>query len=71
MPYVNIQITEEGATEDQKAQLIHGVTELLQNVLDKNPATTVVVIQEVPLQNWGIGGVPVMTFRQRGTGPIA
>ena len=43
MPYVNIKITREGATAEQKAALIAGATELLQRVLNKNPQTTVVV----------------------------
>lgn len=63
MPYVNIKITREGATSEQKAELIGGVTELLQRVLGKNPATTVVTIDEVDLDNWGIGGLPVTEFR--------
>lgn len=65
MPYVNIKITEEGASAEAKARLIEGVTELLARVLNKNPATTVVVIDEVPLANWGIGGMPVVEFRRR------
>ena len=64
MPYVNIRITRDGATAEQKAELIKGVTRLLQETLGKNPATTVVVIDEVELDNWGVGGVPVMQFRQ-------
>ena len=44
MPYINIRITREGATAEQKAALISGATQLLQDVLGKNPATTVVVI---------------------------
>ncbi|MBL3619702.1 MAG: 4-oxalocrotonate tautomerase family protein [gamma proteobacterium endosymbiont of Lamellibrachia anaximandri] len=56
MPYVNIKITDEGATEKQKQELINGVTDLLQNVLNKNPNTTVVVIDEVKTDNWGISG---------------
>lgn len=63
MPYVNIQITREGATPAQKAELIAGVTTLLQDVLGKNPATTVVVIDEVDTDNWGIGGMPVLAYR--------
>ena len=63
MPYVNIRITREGATAEQKAALIGGVTELLQRVLNKNPATTVVNIDEVDLENWGIGGLPVLDYR--------
>lgn len=63
MPYVNIKITREGATPAQKAELIGGVTELLQHVLNKNPATTVVTIDEVDTDNWGIGGLPVLAYR--------
>jgi len=66
MPYVNIKITEEGATPGQKAMLIEGVTNLLKDVLGKNPATTVVVIDEVPTDNWGIGGEQVTSRRKRG-----
>jgi len=65
MPYVNIKITREGATAEQKRQLIEGATRLLVEVLDKNPATTVVVIDEVDTDNWGIGGVPVSERRRR------
>jgi 4-oxalocrotonate tautomerase len=64
MPYVNIKITNEGATAEQKATLIEGVTRLLQETLNKNPATTVVVIEEVPTDNWGIGGRSVTALRQ-------
>jgi 4-oxalocrotonate tautomerase len=63
MPYVNIRITREGATPAQKAELIGGVTALLQRVQGKNPATTVVTIDEVDFENWGIGGLPVLDYR--------
>ena len=66
MPYVNIKITKEGATPEQKAQLIRGVTKLLSDVLGKNPQTTVVVIDEVETDNWGIGGETVTSRRQQG-----
>ena len=66
MPYVNIKITREGATTEQKARLISGVTRRLQEVLGKSPATTVVVIEEVPTDNWGIGGETVTVRRRRG-----
>jgi len=66
MPYVNIKITKEGATAEQKAALIEGVTDLLQRVLNKNPATTVVVIDEVDTDNWGIGGESVTIRRKKG-----
>lgn len=71
MPYVNIKITREGGpegkgpSEEQKAKLIAGVTDLLVQVLDKKPASTMVVIDEVALGNWGIGGLPVPEYRAR------
>ena len=65
MPYVNIRITREGATPEQKAELIKGTTDLLVRVLDKSPATTFVVIDEVDLEDWGIGGLPVAEYRRR------
>jgi 4-oxalocrotonate tautomerase len=67
MPYVKIQITREGATREQKAQLIHGATDLLVRVLDKNPATTFVLIEEVDTDHWGIGGETVTVLRERAT----
>jgi len=65
MPYVNIKITREGATREQKAELIRGVTDLLVRVLDKNPATTMVVIDEVDTDHWGIAGESVTVLRER------
>ncbi|NCC26708.1 MAG: 4-oxalocrotonate tautomerase family protein [Gammaproteobacteria bacterium] len=65
MPYVNIKITREGATSEQKAALIDGVTRLLVDVLGKNPQTTMVVIDEVETDNWGIGGESVTVRRRR------
>ncbi|HUS25427.1 MAG TPA: 4-oxalocrotonate tautomerase family protein [Candidatus Binatia bacterium] len=66
MPYINIKITREGATAEQKAELIRGATELLQRVLKKNPATTVVVIDEVETDNWGVAGETVTERRKKG-----
>ena len=65
MPYVNIKITREGATAEQKATLIREVTRLLAETLGKNPATTVVVIEEVETDNWGIGGETVTVLRSQ------
>jgi 4-oxalocrotonate tautomerase len=64
MPYVNIKITREGTTAAQKAALIKGATQLLVDVLGKNPATTVVVIEEVDTDNWGVGGETI-TMRRK------
>lgn len=69
MPYVNIKVTREGGPDgtgpssEQKARLMAGVTDLLQDVLGKDPATTFVVIDEVPLDSWGIAGRPVSDLR--------
>jgi len=63
MPFVNIKITKEGATAAQKAELIRGTTDLLVKVLGKNPKTTVVVIDEAEINNWGIGGESVTLIR--------
>lgn len=65
MPYVNIRITREGATAEQKAQLIKGATQLLVDVLGKNPATTVVVIDEVDTDNWGVAGETITERRRQ------
>lgn len=66
MPYVNIKITKEGnVTAEQKAQLIKGATQLLVDVLGKNPATTVVTIDEVDMDNWGIGGESITVRRKQ------
>lgn len=65
MPYVNIKVTEEGVTREQKQQLIAGVTQLLVDVLNKDPATTHVVIDSVPTDNWGVGGQTVTAIRQQ------
>ena len=67
MPYVNIRITRDGVTPDQKARLIKGVTDLLVEGLGKNPATTMVVIDEVETDNWGIGGESVTARRKSGS----
>ena len=75
MPYVNIKITREGTspgatatTAEQKARLIKGVSELLLDILGKPLDSTVVVIDEVELDNWGVGGLPVMRHRQQKQG---
>lgn len=66
MPYVNIKITREGATFEQKAALIQGATQLLVDILGKNPNTTVVVIDEVDTDNWGVGGESITVRRAKG-----
>lgn len=65
MPFVNIKLTgdEEALTEQQKAELIKDVTDLLATKLGKNPQTTVVIIEEIPMANWGVGGKSIRVRR--------
>jgi 4-oxalocrotonate tautomerase len=71
MPMVTIQVTREGSapgrsavTADEKAKLIKGVSQLLLDVLNKPLDATFVVIEEVELENWGWGGLPVSEIRK-------
>lgn len=65
MPYILIQVTDEGVTKEQKEALIAGATDLVVNVLNKDPEATFVVIDEVNTDNWGHGGEVVTKRRQR------
>jgi 4-oxalocrotonate tautomerase len=65
MPFVNIKVTQGGVTAEQKQELIRGVTQLLADVLGKDPKTTFVVIDEVDTDNWGIGGQSVTELRKK------
>jgi 4-oxalocrotonate tautomerase len=67
MPYVNIKVTDEGVTKQQKQKLIEGVTQLLVDVLNKDPQTTHIVIDEVNLDNWGFNGEQTSERRKRTT----
>ena len=68
MPFVNIKVTggKEAPTAEQKAVLIKGATDLMVRVLNKNPATTVVIIEEVDMDNWGVGGQSITERRKMG-----
>ena len=72
MPIVTIQVTREGSsperdsvTPEEKARLIAGVSQVLLDVLHKPLGSTFVVIEEVALENWGWGGLPVPEYRRR------
>lgn len=65
MPYVNVRITRDGVTREQKAQLIAEITETLQRVLDKRPELTHVVIDEIDTDNWGVAGESTTVLRAR------
>lgn len=66
MPYVNIKLTREQKpiTAEQKAAIIKGVTDLLVDVIDRGPATTVVIIDEIDTDNYGVGGETITVRRQ-------
>ncbi len=65
MPYVNIKVTQGGVTAEQKQNLIKGVTDLLSDVLGKNPKSTYVVIDEIDTDNWGVGGESLTVLRKQ------
>lgn len=66
MPYLNVKITRDGTTAEQKDRLIRGLTDVVVDVLGKDPDLTWVVIDEVDIADWGIGGVNVAEYRRRG-----
>lgn len=66
MPYIKIEVTREGVTREQKRALIKGVTDLMTEVLNKDPHLTHVVIQEVELDDWGYAGEQVSVLREKG-----
>ncbi|SNR48332.1 4-oxalocrotonate tautomerase family protein [Flavobacterium sp. ov086] len=66
MPYVKIELTREGVTREQKQELINGITNLITDVLNKDPYLTHVVIQEIELDDWGYAGEQVSVLREKG-----
>ena len=66
MPFVKIELTREGVTREQKQQLIKGITDLITDVLNKDPHLTHISIQEVALDNWGYAGEQVSVLREKG-----
>ncbi len=66
MPFVKIDLTREGVTREQKQQLILGITNLITEVLNKDPHLTHVVINEIELDNWGYAGEQVSMLREKG-----
>lgn len=72
MPIVTSQITREeskvgrhAAMAEGKATLIEAASRLLREVLDKLLDATFVVIEEVEMDNWGVGGLSVAEYRRR------
>jgi 4-oxalocrotonate tautomerase len=65
MPYVNVRITDDGVTPEKKAEVIRRITDVLHEVLGKNPQSTFVVIDEVDPDNWGLGGETITERRRK------
>lgn len=66
MPYIKIELTREGVTRQQKQTLIKGITNLITDVLNKDPMLTHVVIQEIDTDNWGYNNEQVSVMREQG-----
>ena len=66
MPFVKILVTDEGVTREQKRQLIKGVTDVITNVLNKDPHLTHIAIEEVDTDNWGYAGEQTSILREQG-----
>ncbi|SFD76564.1 2-hydroxymuconate tautomerase family protein [Pseudoalteromonas denitrificans] len=64
MPYINVKITDETVTHKQKKAIIQGCTQLMVDVLNKDPKTTFVIIDEINTDNWGIGFDQVTQIRK-------
>lgn len=65
MPIITVQITEEGITPGQKAEVIQGITDVIVRILNKPPELTHVLIQEIAPDDWGVGGLPALEYRRR------
>lgn len=63
MPYVNLKLTKDGLTREKKQKLVHEITRLLVEILDKNPEHTHIVIDEIDDENWGFAGMLTDDFR--------
>lgn len=64
MPYVNVKIARTGATPEQKSLLISAITRALSEILGKDPASTIIVIDEIEPSDWGFAGKPLTQLRQ-------
>ena len=66
MPYINVKITKDGVTKEQKQQIVEEMTNTLVNVLDKKPEHIHIVIDEIEPENWGFAGMLTTEYRKRG-----
>lgn len=65
MPFVNVRITRDGITREQKAQVIKEITDTLVRVLNKKPELTHIVIEEIDADNWGYAGMTTTAYRRK------
>ena len=65
MPYVNVRITKDGATAEQKKQIVEEITQTLVRVLNKKPEHTHIIIDEVEPENWGSAGMLTTEYRNQ------
>ena len=64
MPYVNVRITRDGVTVEQKRRVVEEITRTLVNVLGKRPEHIHVIIDEVEPENWGFAGMLTTEYRK-------
>jgi 4-oxalocrotonate tautomerase len=72
MPIVTVQVTREGnkpghdrVTPNQKAEVIRGISQVLLDVLGKPLDRTHVLFQQIELEDWGQGGLPLQEYRKQ------
>lgn len=65
MPYINVKITKDGVTTEQKRRIVEEMTQTLVNVLNKKPEHIHIVIDEVEPENWGFAGMLTTEYRNK------
>ena len=65
MPYINVKITKDGVTKNQKARIVEEITNTLVTVLGKKPEHIHIVIDEIEPENWGFAGMLTTEYRKR------
>ena len=65
MPYVNVRITKDGVTAEQKRQIVEEITQTLVRVLGKKPEHTHIIIDEVEPESWGFAGMLTSDYRKQ------
>jgi 4-oxalocrotonate tautomerase len=63
MPYINVRLIEDNISAEDKREVISQITQVMVDVLGKDPESIHIVIDEIPLDNWGLGGQSVTVRR--------